>query len=255
MLAEPTCWRALCQNTPPPSRARRSHPQRFSATGGRDGTATDQRSAPPALIETAGRWENATRSSTPPDLPAACRGFKKKTPALTPPGMRRWADARSRPVRVAGLSATKSTASACGGATTRRQSCWWPLVSWVAPANVSRRRLARAQSHYCDRRWSWWPRQVVADMGLSWPPKANAGVESVGAVRHHHPFALGHEAGSAFCERTGGGVRAGAIPGVARLRMCGTISIGLGCDHPSNCATVVGKPAPVRASSLTHRRS
>ena len=43
------------------------------------------------------------------DLPAACSGFKKKTPALTPPRTRPWAGARSRPGRAAGLSATRST--------------------------------------------------------------------------------------------------------------------------------------------------
>jgi len=52
---------------------------------------------------------------------------------------------------------------------------WWreysqsvllvPLVSWVAPANVSEGGLLVPSLHYCDRRWSWWPRHVVADMG------------------------------------------------------------------------------------------
>lgn len=52
---------------------------------------------------------------------------------------------------------------------------WWrdyahsvllvPLVSWVAPANVSEGGLLVPSLHYCDRRWSWWPHQVVADMG------------------------------------------------------------------------------------------
>jgi hypothetical protein len=40
-----------------------------------------------------------------------------------------------------------------------------PLVSWVTPANVSEGGLLVPSLHYCDRRWSWWPRQVVADMG------------------------------------------------------------------------------------------
>ena len=40
-----------------------------------------------------------------------------------------------------------------------------PLVSWVAPANVSEAGLLVPSLHYCARRWSWWPRQVVADMG------------------------------------------------------------------------------------------
>ena len=40
-----------------------------------------------------------------------------------------------------------------------------PLVSWVAPANVSEGGLLVPSLHYCDQRWAWWPRQVVADMG------------------------------------------------------------------------------------------
>jgi len=52
---------------------------------------------------------------------------------------------------------------------------WWrvhqravllvPLVSWVTPANVSEGGLLVPSVAYCDRRWSWWPRYVVADMG------------------------------------------------------------------------------------------
>lgn len=52
---------------------------------------------------------------------------------------------------------------------------WWrtysdgvlliPLVSWVAPANVSEGGLLVPSLQYCARRWSWWPAVVVADMG------------------------------------------------------------------------------------------
>ena len=48
------------------------------------------------------------------DLPAACSGFKKKTPALTPPPTRPWAGAHSRAVRAAGLSVTRNTPCVCG---------------------------------------------------------------------------------------------------------------------------------------------
>lgn len=59
---------------------------------------------------------------------------------------------------------------------------WWreyssavllvPLVSWVAPANVSEGGLLVPSLHHCEQRWSWWPRQVVADMGyLAAPSK------------------------------------------------------------------------------------
>lgn len=78
------------------------------------------------LIQRATLWENATALIDATDLPAACSGFKKKTPAPTLPNTRRWADVHSRPARAAGLSATKSTASVCGGESISLRSCWCP---------------------------------------------------------------------------------------------------------------------------------
>jgi hypothetical protein len=75
------------------------------------------------LISIASLWENATALIDATDLPAACSGFKKKTLALTPPPMRRSVGARSRPAKAAGSSATRSTASACGGVRTSARSC------------------------------------------------------------------------------------------------------------------------------------
>jgi hypothetical protein len=40
-----------------------------------------------------------------------------------------------------------------------------PLVSWIAPANVSEGGLLVPSLRYCEQRWSWWPSYVVADMG------------------------------------------------------------------------------------------
>ena len=40
-----------------------------------------------------------------------------------------------------------------------------PLVSWVAPANVSEGGLLVPSLHYCQRQWDWCPPLVVADMG------------------------------------------------------------------------------------------
>lgn len=40
-----------------------------------------------------------------------------------------------------------------------------PLVSWVAPANVSEGGLLVPSLAYCARRWAWRPDYVVADMG------------------------------------------------------------------------------------------
>jgi hypothetical protein len=77
------------------------------------------------LIQTAALWQNATALIDATDLPAACSGFKKKTPAPTQLSAPRWADAHLRPARAGGSSATKSTASVCGGASIRPQSCWY----------------------------------------------------------------------------------------------------------------------------------
>jgi hypothetical protein len=76
------------------------------------------------LIETAALWQNATALIDATDLPAACSGFKKKTPALTPLIAPRWADARSKPDKTAGSSATRNTAFASGGGSIRPQFCW-----------------------------------------------------------------------------------------------------------------------------------
>ena len=86
------------------------------------------------LIQTAALWENATALIDATDLPAACSGFKKKTLAATLPDMRRWAGAHSRAARAAGSSATKSTASVCGGVRMNRRCCWcrWS-VGWRPP--------------------------------------------------------------------------------------------------------------------------
>jgi hypothetical protein len=40
-----------------------------------------------------------------------------------------------------------------------------PLVSWLAPANVSEGGLLVPSLRYCWQQWSWCPRFVVADMG------------------------------------------------------------------------------------------
>ena len=40
-----------------------------------------------------------------------------------------------------------------------------PLVSWVAPANVSEGGLLVPSLHYCQQHWDWCPPLIVADMG------------------------------------------------------------------------------------------
>ena len=52
------------------------------------------------------------------------RGLQKKAPDNTPPHMPHWVDAPSRRGRVAVLSATRSTRSACGCTSIRLGCCW-----------------------------------------------------------------------------------------------------------------------------------
>jgi len=116
------------------------------------------------LIQTAALWENATALIDATDLPAACSGFKKNTGTYT--------------AQHAALGArTRKTGQSrwFGGYKKHSFRLWWrayspavllvPLVSWVAPAKVSEGGLLVPSLQYCDQRWSWWPRQVVADRG------------------------------------------------------------------------------------------
>jgi len=125
------------------------------------------------LIQTAALWQSATALIDATDLPAACGGFKKKTPALTPLPMPRRADARSRPARAAGSSATKSTAFVCGGANIRQRSCWchWSVGSRrptfrrvVCSCPVSTTAINAGRGG----RAKLWPTWVI------WPPRASA---------------------------------------------------------------------------------
>ena len=45
-----------------------------------------------------------------------------------------------------------------------------PLVSWVAPANVSEGGLLVPSLHHCQQHWGWCPPLVVADMGYLGAP-------------------------------------------------------------------------------------
>jgi hypothetical protein len=75
------------------------------------------------LIEQAAGWEQTVALIDATDLPAACRGFKKKKRALTRPIGRHWEDAPSRLGRAAALSVTKSTPCDCGGEPTPTEYC------------------------------------------------------------------------------------------------------------------------------------
>ena len=67
------------------------------------------------FIEPAAGWEQSVALIDATDLPAACRGFKKKKRALTPPTEPSLEGARSRPGKAAALSVTRNTRCDCGG--------------------------------------------------------------------------------------------------------------------------------------------
>ena len=132
------------------------------------------------LIQTAALWQNATALIDATDLPAACGGFKKKTPALTPLIVPRLGDAPSRLARAVGLSVTRSTAFASGGASIRQRSCWcrWS-VGWRQPmfprAVCSCPVSTTVTSAGRGGRVKSWPTWAI------WPPKANGGAGNAGA--------------------------------------------------------------------------
>lgn len=78
------------------------------------------------LVEQAAAWEQPLALIDATDLEAACSGFKKNKPKPTRPNRQPWVDARSRPGRAVGSSATRSTPCDCGGVRTPRAFCWCP---------------------------------------------------------------------------------------------------------------------------------
>lgn len=75
------------------------------------------------LIEHAAGWDQTVALIDATDLPAACRGFKKKKPVLIRLTTRRSADARSRLDKAAASSATRNTPCVCGGELTPTEFC------------------------------------------------------------------------------------------------------------------------------------
>jgi len=126
LLPEQRAWRAFAQ-----LRHRHRTPDvrvlnAFRAQVGVRGLRQINEALLQPLIQTAALWQNATALMDATDLPAACSGFKKKTPAFTRLTAPPWADARSKPAKAVGSSVTRNTVSVCGGATIRRRSCWCP---------------------------------------------------------------------------------------------------------------------------------
>ena len=126
LLPEQRAWRSF---------ARLAHRQRvpdvrmlaeFRARVGVGGLRAINDALKGPLIERAAGWSQAVALMDATDLEAACDGFKKKRPALTPPVVRPWDFAPSNLVRAAGSWATKNTPCVCGGASTRGRCCCCP---------------------------------------------------------------------------------------------------------------------------------
>jgi len=66
------------------------------------------------LLRRTGLQPHAVALMDATDLPGGVQRLQKKIPATTPPRTRRWADARSRPARAVGLSATRNIRCGCG---------------------------------------------------------------------------------------------------------------------------------------------
>ena len=98
------------------------------------------------------------------DLPASCSGFKKNSAAYTAAhatlggrtlktGQSRWFVGYKKHTLRLWLPTIPPSVTLL------------PLVSWVAPANVSEGGLLVPSLHWCRRHWGWWPGIVVADLG------------------------------------------------------------------------------------------
>ena len=180
LLPEQRAWRNFAQ-----LRNRHSTPDArilnaFRASAGVRGLRQINEAILQPLIQRASLWQNATALIDATDLPAACSGFKKKTPAPTRLPAPRRVDARSRPVRAVGSSATKSTAFVCGGVSIRRRSCWcrwsvgsrqpmFPKVACSCPVSITAITAGRG-GHA-----KWWPTWAI------WRPKVNACAGNAGA--------------------------------------------------------------------------
>ncbi|MBM4029368.1 MAG: hypothetical protein FJ280_28825 [Planctomycetes bacterium] len=134
------------------------------------------------LIQEAALWEGATALMDATDLPAACSGFKKKTPVPTPPLTPRWVVARSKPARAASTWATRNTPSACGGVRTSEECCWchwsvgsarptWPRAACWPQACVT------VTDTGLGGRATWWRTWAI------WPPRARNSAGNSGAWR------------------------------------------------------------------------
>jgi hypothetical protein len=111
-LPEQAAWRGFCRLRRPGPGVRMLH--EFRQQIGVSGLRRINQHLLERLLRRQGRQAHAVALMDATDLPAACSGFKKKPPALTPPRTPPWVGARSRPGRAAGLSVTRDTPCVCG---------------------------------------------------------------------------------------------------------------------------------------------
>ena len=155
----------ICAAGPPALRARGAHAQRVPLACGSGRSASDQRLAA-AAPDRAGSRLVPHGGTYRRDGPAGrLLWFQKKE-------TQRYTAHRA----ALGGRTLKTGQSRCFvGYKKHTLRLWWrehtaavllvPLVSWVAPANVSEGGFLVPSLRYCERRWSWWPQIVVADMG------------------------------------------------------------------------------------------
>lgn len=111
-LSEQAAWRRFCRLRQHWPGVRMLH--EFRQQIGVSGLRRINQHLLERLLRRQGRQAHAVALMDATDLPAACSGFKKKPPALTPRRTPRWVGARSRPGKAAGLSVTRNTPCGCG---------------------------------------------------------------------------------------------------------------------------------------------
>jgi hypothetical protein len=155
----------ICTAIPSASGPGCAHAQRISLTGGSQRLAVNQRCLAIAFDRAGGGMVPHRSAHRRDRLAGGLRGIQKK-------------DTQTYTAHRAALGGRtlKTGQSRCFvGYKKHTFRLWWreyaaavllvPLVSWVTPANVSEGGLLVPSLRYCERRWSWWPQIVVADMG------------------------------------------------------------------------------------------
>jgi hypothetical protein len=167
----PSAWRTGCAHAP-----------RISRASGGERSARHQRYHPVALDRTGGRLVPCRGPHRRHGLAGGLLRLQKKDTGRYTAGH-----------AALGGRTLKTGQSQCFvGYKKHTFRLWWrehtaavllvPLVSWGAPANVSEGGFLVPSLRYCERRWSWWPPIVVADMGYL-AAEAKAFVGKIGGWR------------------------------------------------------------------------